>query len=66
MIDRDIIRCVGLAHTTQFVKVGWHYLQDRSGVHVLCHGGSLVSLVSPDDKDLTVVIETMVHFLSHL
>ena len=58
--------CMCLAHTTQFVKVGWYYLQHGSGVYALSRGGSMVSLVSADDKDLTVVIETMVHFLSHL
>jgi len=54
------------AHTTQFVKVGWYYLQHGSGVYALAHGGSMVSLISPDEKDLTVVVETMVADLSHL
>jgi len=48
------------AHTTQFVEVGWLYLQHGAGVHSLMHGGSLVSLVSADRRHLTIVIETMV------
>ncbi|XP_067657033.1 galactocerebrosidase-like [Haliotis asinina] len=49
------------AHTTQFTKIGWTYLKHGSGVGLLDKGGSYVSLVSPDGKDLSVVIETMTH-----
>ncbi|XP_076128228.1 galactocerebrosidase-like [Alosa pseudoharengus] len=45
------------AHTTQFAKPGWRYLET---VGNLTHGGSYVSLT--DGKgNLTVVIETMTH-----
>uniref|UniRef100_A0A0E9XB92 Uncharacterized protein n=1 Tax=Anguilla anguilla TaxID=7936 RepID=A0A0E9XB92_ANGAN len=45
------------AHTTQFCKPGWTYLQT---VGHLSHGGSYVALT--DGKgNLTVVIETMMH-----
>ncbi|KAI0210472.1 Galactocerebrosidase, partial [Lamellibrachia satsuma] len=47
------------AHTTQFTQVGWHYLPHGRGVGTLKYGGSYVSLVSPDKKQLNIIIETM-------
>ncbi|XP_076075619.1 galactocerebrosidase-like isoform X2 [Mytilus galloprovincialis] len=47
------------AHTTQFTAPGWRYLKHNSGVGELTNGGSYVSLVSPDEKNLTIVMETM-------
>ena len=49
-----------LAHTTQFADIGWSYLKHGSGVGHLVSGGSYVTLASPDLKDFTIVIETMV------
>ena len=53
-------QCCVSAHTTQFANVGWRYLKHGFGVNALKCGGSLVSLISPDLKDLTVIMETMV------
>lgn len=53
------------AHTTQFAQPGWIYLNHTTGgVGRLEKGGSYVSLVSPDKKDLTIVFETMAHNMS--
>ena len=49
------------AHTTQFTEIGWSYLKHGSGAGKLNNGGSYVSLLSPDKKDFTMVIETMSH-----
>ncbi|KAK7508502.1 hypothetical protein BaRGS_00000068 [Batillaria attramentaria] len=49
------------AHTTQFTQVGWTYLLHGAGVGILEGGGSYISMVSPDGKDLTIVMETMSH-----
>ncbi|RUS83211.1 hypothetical protein EGW08_009022 [Elysia chlorotica] len=49
------------AHTTQFVPVGWTYLQHNHGVGKLPKGGSYVSLTNEAKDHLTIVIETMTH-----
>ncbi|XP_065845893.1 galactocerebrosidase-like [Oscarella lobularis] len=51
----------GSAHTTQFTEPGWAYLKIGSGAGHLDKGGSYVTLLSPDKKDATIVIETMSH-----
>ena len=52
------------AHTTQFTQIGWTYLKHGFGTGKLSKGGSYVSLVSPDQKHFTMVIETMTHIHS--
>ena len=49
-----------LAHTTQFTKPGDVYMLIGSGSGHLNSGGTYVSLMDPDTKDLTIIIETMV------
>lgn len=44
------------AHTTQFTRPGWRYLDSANGR--LPGGGSHVALRSPDGRDYTVVLET--------
>lgn len=48
-----------LAHTSQFAKPGWRYTQHGNGVDVLSNGGSIVTRVSPDGSDFSIVIEKM-------
>lgn len=45
------------AHTTQFAQPGWQYLDSSSGN--LPEKGTYVSLRSPDNKDWSVVLETI-------
>jgi O-glycosyl hydrolase len=45
------------AHTTQFAQPGWQYLDAASGY--LPESGSYVSLRSPDQKNWSVIVETM-------
>jgi Glycosyl hydrolase family 59 len=45
------------AHTTQFTKPGWQYLDQSSGY--LAHGGSYVALKSEDGKNWSVILETV-------
>ncbi|XP_055955737.1 galactocerebrosidase-like [Patella vulgata] len=47
------------AHTTQFTSVGWKYLRHGAGIGKLNGGGSHVALISPDRKNITIIIETM-------
>lgn len=46
----------GYAHYGQFTEVGWRYLDD--GCAKLDRGGTLVTLMSPDKKDYSVILET--------
>eukprot|EP00756_Hemistasia_phaeocysticola_P015187 Hpha_TRINITY_DN15391_c5_g2::TRINITY_DN15391_c5_g2_i1::g.90879::m.90879/K01202/GALC; galactosylceramidase len=48
-----------LAHTSQFAPIGWRFAAHGAGVTTLEHGGSLVTRISPDKKDFSVVIEKM-------
>ncbi|MEX0720781.1 MAG: discoidin domain-containing protein [Balneolaceae bacterium] len=45
------------AHTTQFTRPGWKYIDKASGY--LSSGASYVSLQSPDGQDYTTVIEAV-------
>ena len=45
------------AHTTQFAKPGWHYIDDACGY--LPGKGSYVTLKSPSTGDYSVVVETI-------
>ena len=47
-----------VAHLTQFALPGWIYLEGGANGY-LKNGGSLVSLMSPDKQDVSVVIETV-------
>lgn len=47
------------AHTTQFATPGWVYLQNDTGSGFLDLGGSYATLVSPEGRDFSIVIETM-------
>lgn len=47
-----------LAHTySQFNPAGWRYAQHFWGVELLRGGGSVVTRISPDRRDFTIVIE---------
>lgn len=48
-----------LAHTTQFAPPGWRYAAHGSGVGLLNKGGSYVTRISPDKKNLSIVVEKM-------
>ena len=48
-----------LAHTTQFAPIGWRYTRHFAGVQFLAGGGSVVTRVSPDGKDFSIVLEKM-------
>lgn len=48
-----------LAHTSQFAPIGWRYAAHGKGVTTLANGGSLVTRISPDKKDFSVVVEKM-------
>lgn len=45
-----------VAHITQFAEPGWRFLEGVGGA--LPKGGSVVGFVSPDGKDISLVIET--------
>jgi galactosylceramidase len=45
----------GTAHTTQFARPGWIYMDSACR---MLEGGSIVALRSPDSKDYSLIIET--------
>lgn len=51
------------AHTTQFVRPGWHYLD--TGSAVLDGVGSYVALKAPNSPDWSLVLETLETGLPH-
>ncbi len=46
------------AHTTQFTEPGWTYLDDGCGF-AADSTVSYVTLISPDEKDITIIVESM-------
>lgn len=46
------------AHTTQFTEPGWFYLDDGCGF-AADSTVSYVTLISPDEKDITIIVESM-------
>ena len=52
------------AHTTQFIEIGWQYLQHGAGAGKLDKGHSYVSLMGKNASEFTLVIETMSHIHS--
>lgn len=56
-----VILLFNAAHTTLFTDYGWHYLWHGEGTGLLKFGGSYVALTDSAKKQLTIVIETMVH-----
>lgn len=47
-----------VAHTTQFTEPGWVYLDDGCGF-AADSTVSFVTMLSPDDKDITIIVEAM-------
>ncbi|XP_052772475.1 galactocerebrosidase-like isoform X2 [Mya arenaria] len=47
------------AHTTQFAWPGWYYAPHGHGSTLLEGGGSMVSLISWDNTQISIIIETM-------
>ena len=56
-----IIPLFNAAHTTLFTDYGWYYLWHGEGIGLLKFGGSYVALTDSTKKQLTIVVETMVH-----
>ena len=48
-----------LAHTTQFSDPGWRYTLHDNGVTMLSSGGSVVTRLSPNASDFSIVVEKM-------
>ena len=47
------------AHTCQFVDIGWKYLAVGAGSGMLAGGGSYVTLVSPDGRHFSLIVEKL-------
>ncbi|WAR21520.1 GALC-like protein [Mya arenaria] len=53
------------AHTTQFAWPGWYYAPHGHGSTLLEGGGSMVSLISWDNTQISIIIETMTVVLNY-
>eukprot|EP00475_Leptophrys_vorax_P014519 TRINITY_DN20832_c0_g1_i2.p1 TRINITY_DN20832_c0_g1~~TRINITY_DN20832_c0_g1_i2.p1 ORF type:complete len:770 (+),score=190.41 TRINITY_DN20832_c0_g1_i2:43-2352(+) len=49
------------AHTTQFTQPGWIYLDHGKGVNALEFGGSVVTLMDPEENEFSIIVEKMSH-----
>ena len=47
-----------MAHVTQFAEPGWKYIEAGANGY-LSQGGSYTSIMSPDQKDLSIIVETV-------
>ena len=52
-------RVWAIAHTTQFAQPGWRYVDSAVGRLSTGNSGSFVTLVSPGERDYSMIVETL-------